>query len=124
MSSNILFNLKILRNQRGLSQEVIAKHLGIGKDAYRKIENGQSPMNVDRLISICNFLGVDVRDLLDDILDNKRSWEYQAELARLESGVHELKLERDRLWSLVNKLVKMLDPESNDEAMRLIFPVP
>lgn len=118
--SSFLDDLKKIRQEKKISQEYLAGKIALGKDAYRKMESGSSPISVERIVQICEVLDIDLRDLLDQNLDSKQKWEYEAEISRLQANVHELRLERERLWVALNKLMKLLDPSATDEIYRLI----
>lgn len=50
--------IRILRQQKGLSQENIAFELGISQKALSKIENGESSLSYDKLLKIAKILEV------------------------------------------------------------------
>lgn len=85
------------------------------------MENGSSPISVERIAEICTALDIDLRDLLERNLNSKPQWEYEAEISRLQDGIHELKLERERLWTLVTKMMRLLDLEASDEVFRMLY---
>jgi|GEM_PF-1562650 len=120
-SASLLADLKSARRHKKVSQRQIADELAISGDAYRKMEKGQSPLSLERLIAICRYLKIDFRDLLDQNLDGKPAWEYESEIHRLNEGIQELKLERERLWTLVNKMMRLLDPNAADEVYRSLY---
>lgn len=47
-----------LRQERGLSQSQIAQLLKTSQQYYGKYENGQRPLPVDHLITLCKFYNV------------------------------------------------------------------
>ncbi|RYZ97217.1 MAG: XRE family transcriptional regulator [Sphingobacteriaceae bacterium] len=57
-------NIRILRHQRGWSQEDIATRLGISIPAFSKIETGVTDINLSRLEQIANIFEVAVVYLL------------------------------------------------------------
>lgn len=117
---SLLASLKKIRKQKKLPHEDMAQKFNLGKDAYRKMESGTSPISLVRMIELCEILEVDLRDLLDSTLETKPHWEYEAEIARLEAATIELQIERERLWGVLNKLIRLLDPETTDEVYRLM----
>lgn len=56
MSKTIGERIKDARIQRGITQEDVAKRLGIGRAAYSNIENGHSLVSVEHLINLCRIL--------------------------------------------------------------------
>ncbi|GAB3934372.1 helix-turn-helix domain-containing protein [Mucilaginibacter myungsuensis] len=57
-------NIRKLRERDFLSQEYMAAKMGIGQNAYSKIELGKTKITLDRLFAIADILGVTVIDLL------------------------------------------------------------
>ena len=51
-------NLKVLRAQHNLSQEQLAKEIGITRPAISKIETGESIPSGTTVIRIANFFGI------------------------------------------------------------------
>ncbi|WP_368506533.1 helix-turn-helix transcriptional regulator [Burkholderia cepacia] len=57
-------NLKLLRGNRGMSQEKLADRAGLHRTQVSAIERGRSNVMVDTLVSLAAALGVDAIDLL------------------------------------------------------------
>jgi transcriptional regulator with XRE-family HTH domain len=55
-----------LRKAKKLSREDMAAHLDISLEAYRKIENGVTKLTLDRLAQICDVLGSNIIEVLDE----------------------------------------------------------
>lgn len=85
------------------------------------MEKGSGPISVACIAEICAALEIDLRDLLDRSLKSRLQWEYEAEISPLQDGSHALKLERERLWTLVNQMMRLLDPEASDEVFRMLY---
>lgn len=49
-----------------LSQEYMAAKMGIGQNAYSKLELGKTKITLDRLFAIADVLGVTVIELLKE----------------------------------------------------------
>lgn len=58
--------IKKQRSSLGLSQAAMAKLLKISAPAYCKIENGQTDLNVSRLVQICKVLKTTPEELFTD----------------------------------------------------------
>lgn len=56
--------IKELRIGRGLSQEVVAKHLGTSRPSYDKIENGSKELTVSQASKLASVFGVSLDELL------------------------------------------------------------
>lgn len=54
------------RNELGLSQEVVAKRMGISRAVLSKIENGQKAINAMELQAACAALGLSLNDLVEE----------------------------------------------------------
>lgn len=59
----LIQNIRIIRKQKGISQESVAYDLGIDYSTYGKIERGQIALTVDRLEKIAKILGVTIDEL-------------------------------------------------------------
>lgn len=55
------------RSAAGLSQVDVAAGLGMGRSHYTRIENGQKPISVIRLLEICNILGGGAAELIQQL---------------------------------------------------------
>lgn len=64
---NLADRIQQLRKARGLSQEKLAEHLGVSRQAVTKWENGQSTPDVDKIIAMSDFFGVTTDYLLKGI---------------------------------------------------------
>jgi transcriptional regulator with XRE-family HTH domain len=56
--------LKLLRTERGMSQQDLAEAAGMHRTFIGKLERGQTGMNVDRLDDLARALGLTIRGLL------------------------------------------------------------
>jgi transcriptional regulator with XRE-family HTH domain len=57
--------LKMLRHERGWSQDDVAKQLDISIPAYSKIETGVTDINLSRLEQIANVFEISLSQLID-----------------------------------------------------------
>jgi transcriptional regulator with XRE-family HTH domain len=55
--------IRMVRNMRGLTQEVVAETLGVKQNTYSKYENNQSKISDEQLKSLAKILGVSEDDL-------------------------------------------------------------
>ncbi len=58
--------IKEMRLKKNYSQDYIAKRLGISQKAYSKIENNETRLNVDALLSIADVLEIPVNHFFTD----------------------------------------------------------
>jgi len=63
ITKNLLQNIREIRNNLGISQEVIANELGMDTGNYSKIENGKQILKVSHLGIIAKTLNIEVIDL-------------------------------------------------------------
>lgn len=56
--TDVLNELKKIRESKGLTQANIAEGLCISTDGYRKIENGRNTLNLVRFLKICQILEI------------------------------------------------------------------
>lgn len=92
-------NIRTLRQQRGWSQEDVAKRLGISIPAFSKIETGVTDINLSRLEQIANIYEVNVVNLIALDAENmeqqvsslsiaqKKIMDREAEIANLQRKV-------------------------------------
>ncbi len=57
--------IKQTREEKGVSQRDIAKHLGITQPSYNHIESGFTALKVETLLQIATFLEIDLFPTLD-----------------------------------------------------------
>lgn len=62
----LLTSIQEHKNRKGYTLENMADDLGISHSAYRKTENGQTKITVERLLQISKILDVSVVELLDE----------------------------------------------------------
>lgn len=76
--------IRLLRHQKGWSQEDVAKRLDISIPAFSKIETGITDVNLSRLNQISKLFGLSLVQLLStsDVDDNKDRMEELNELNR------------------------------------------
>jgi transcriptional regulator with XRE-family HTH domain len=94
-------NIRVLRHQRGWSQEDIANRLGISIPAFSKIETGVTDVNLSRLEQIASIYEVSIVHLLvleEEVepkpphlnMIQKKLNERESEIAHLQRKVIEL----------------------------------
>ncbi|MCR4689347.1 MAG: helix-turn-helix domain-containing protein [Saccharofermentans sp.] len=57
--------LKILRNEKGLTQEQLAKHFNVSNRSVSRWETGSNLPDISLLVEIADFYDVDVREIID-----------------------------------------------------------
>lgn len=62
-------NLQILRKNKGVSQEELARILEVSRQAIGKWENGQSLPELDKLIQLSDYYGVSLDSLIKNVED-------------------------------------------------------
>ena len=62
----VLSNIRKTRNLRGYSLENMAMELNISDSAYRKIENNQTKLSLERFLQIAKVLDVSVNELIGE----------------------------------------------------------
>jgi transcriptional regulator with XRE-family HTH domain len=58
--------IKLLRQQKGVSQEYLGERLGVTRSFISRMENGKRPISLDKIERIADVLDVEVDDLLID----------------------------------------------------------
>ena len=67
----ILSNLISIRQEKGYTQYQVGEKLGISDNAYSKLENGHTKLDVQRLLFILKFFDVNLSDFFKDFKDFK-----------------------------------------------------
>ncbi len=62
--------IKGLRNEKGLSQEEVAKIIGVSRPTYTAIEKGKQKLNLDEAQKLANIFGMDVNSFLSGNIPN------------------------------------------------------
>lgn len=106
--------IKDRRQEMGISQATIAEDLNLTTSGYRKIENGQSPLSLDRFIKICHLLAISPNKVLDGISETSSKDLLVIENKRLSSELDYLREEINYQRELNNKLLQLLNPKYVD----------
>ncbi|WP_276485186.1 helix-turn-helix domain-containing protein [Paraflavitalea pollutisoli] len=61
----IATKIRTLRRNREYSQDYMALMLHISQNAYSRLENGKTPITIDRYYEICQILQVKPAELMD-----------------------------------------------------------
>lgn len=64
-TARVAVKIRIMRRNREYSQEYMALLLNISQNAYSRLENGKTPITIDRLYQICSILQTHPMTLLD-----------------------------------------------------------
>lgn len=64
-TARIAVKIRVLRRNREYSQEYMALLLNISQNAYSRLENGKTPITIDRMYQICTILQVSPVVLLE-----------------------------------------------------------
>ncbi len=57
-------NVKAERIRKGLTQEALAEKIGVNREYISKIERGTANMSLKKIVSLTNFIGADIKDIL------------------------------------------------------------
>ena len=66
-NKNLLKSLRLIRASLDLSQEEMAKNIGIKYSSYVRIETGRAEMTASNLESISNFSKIPVQKILNGL---------------------------------------------------------
>ena len=59
--------IRILRYERGLTQQKVASILDISQNAYNKIENGKTKLLVVTILCLADIFEADINDFFTDL---------------------------------------------------------
>lgn len=74
--------LKSLRNERKLSQEALAKELGVHQTTISGIECNERLPSAELVMALSRFFGVPIEQLMD-----KNAWDASRSLSRAARGI-------------------------------------
>ncbi|MBN3135831.1 helix-turn-helix domain-containing protein [Pectobacterium punjabense] len=60
----LAFHMRDLREEKGITQAVIAEKLGMTSAGWGKVENGKSSLSVENLMKFCKLVDSDAQKLL------------------------------------------------------------
>lgn len=103
--------LRVLRTNKGLTQEQVAEKLGISIPAYSKIETGITNMDMSRLAQIAAFHGLTCTELIhlmsgDEIPES----ENKKMLDEIEELKNELSIIREKYIKVLEELTSIKCP--------------
>lgn len=102
---NLGKKIRLLRHQRGWSQEDVAKRLDISIPAFSKIETGITDVNLSRLDQISQLFDLTIVQLLtyNDADDQKK---YNTEL---ETAIEKLNDREEQIIDLQKKIIELYE---------------
>jgi transcriptional regulator with XRE-family HTH domain len=115
--------IRIFRQIKGYSQEVMAENLGISHTAYAKMERNESKITEDRLIEIAKMLGIDTEDIkkfdekmifknCNNIVNGNNESQYnnnfEQERVAYQQTIEILKLQNQQQQELISQLLQQL----------------
>jgi transcriptional regulator with XRE-family HTH domain len=103
--------IKLLRHQKGWSQDFVAKKLNISIPAFSKIETGITDINLSRLEQIAKLFDLTVAQLLN-LNDEEQTSLSATELAEIQQKLVERETEIIKLQSKIIELFEQLRERS------------
>lgn len=99
-------NLKTLRKQKGMSQEILAQQLNVVRQTISKWEKGLSVPDADMLIRIADLFDTSVSELLGNKMEQKENVsEVAAQLALLNEQLAQKAMIRKRIITVITIIV-------------------
>ncbi len=98
-----LENIKSIRKAKGLTQQEMSEGIGMAKNNYGKVENGQIELTVSRLYQIADILGVSIVTLLGEHVGDAQ------QVAELEKENAVLKADLERAKKTLDILLPMAE---------------
>src|SRR5690554_7700895 len=81
-------NLKLLRKYRKMSQEDVAKELGLTRSSYSGYENGVAEPGIENLVKMSKFYRIPMDDLLKRNMNELTESESEEHTFELQSRPH------------------------------------
>ena len=63
-SDKLRQNIRDIREDKNLTQAMMAEKLGLSETGYAKVERGESRLDIDRIQKIANILEISIADLI------------------------------------------------------------
>ena len=102
-------NLKVLRKQKGFSQEELAVRVNVVRQTVSKWEKGLSVPDADTVIKLGEVFGVSVSELLgEEIKDAEAKLEVAEQLSKLNALLAIQMQRKQQFWSTVFKIVGVI----------------
>ncbi len=101
-------NLKKLRKERKLTQQQIATTLNMHRSNYSKVENGERELSIEAIISLADFFGMTVDELVRDPKTFQSNEEYTNDLINGQlKKLDKLELEdKQALYRVIKAMLK------------------
>ena len=64
MVNNVVRNFKLIRESKGLSQEMVAEKMHKTQSSYARIERGATKIDLETLFSFAKVMGISVIDII------------------------------------------------------------
>lgn len=106
------YKIKKLRELKGFSQENMADELKISVTGYGKIERDEVNVNLERLASIAQILGMNIEDILafnEQVVFNNYSEKVSQQYAnqvKQQIGIYNIPVEMEHLYKTNIKLLE------------------
>ncbi|MDE6435661.1 MAG: helix-turn-helix domain-containing protein [Lachnospiraceae bacterium] len=102
-------NLKIIRKEKGMSQEMLAQQIGVVRQTVSKWEKGLSVPDAEMLVRIADLFEVSVENLLGEKLEEKENTnEVAVQLAVLNEYLLNRSKRRRRIWKSIGIVILVL----------------
>ena len=99
-------NLKVLRKQKGFSQEELAVRINVVRQTVSKWEKGLSVPDADSVVKLAEIFGVSVNELLGEELKSEdNSLEVAEQLSRLNALLAIEMQRKQQFWKTVFTVV-------------------
>ena len=59
-------DLRMIRESKGITRKEMSKEMYISEETIRRIEKGENDPRLSTLVPICNYLDIDINDVVDD----------------------------------------------------------
>ena len=114
MNNNFAFNLKHIRQSKGLTQEQLGKLMNKDYSTIGKWENGTRSPIMEDLIKLSDVLDVDVKDLIDNNYNNSTQFD---ELDILFSKYKDILTDEDKEYMkfIIEKRKREIDKQLGEE---------
>ena len=106
IKQQIAYKFRLLRNEKGVSQQIIADILGLTKSAYTQKENGKIGFSSEELMLLKNYYQLDSLDYIFGLEETQNRVEEEKDnlISSYQTENQRLKQEIETLMQVIERL--------------------
>ena len=101
------------RTRKGMSQEEVAKAIGVSQKSYSNYENGTRNPKIDKIVKLAKLLEIELNFSTSTLIDQKNKSEISIIPESLEEQLKSIKIENKFLKNENEELKKIVDAKDD-----------